>query len=369
MLGVLLSSVMIGSVVGGAKTLYGSLSPDKKSGLRTEEEWEDFLNSIDISNKSSERIYFIRYESEDKVILGVPYGIAEHDIKNREPYFKIFMECETLEYKVYNGYLVMKFYRDKLPEKVEYDINNEILGLNDIIIDIGVSRDNNAIINFNKTPHLLIAGATGSGKSVMTHCILTQLYRRYPELKFYLADMKKVELMNYKNLKNTVKYVDNVNDVSEMVKELMEECDRRYELIGKQGCKKMETYNKKVPKRLRLNPIVFVVEECVRLVSDKQLQKDLAELLFIARACGIYVIMTIQRPTKACLSPEIKASLGNIIGLKTVNKKNSECICDDMRLKDLRGFGHGWLWNDLGEVEFQGYYIDEDKIDEYVKEL
>lgn len=368
MIGTVFASVAVGCVAGGIKLICDNMF-SKEEYLKTPEEWEEFLKAINITNKSDESIGFSKYISKDEVILSVPYGIAEHDIKNREPYFKIFMGCESLEYKVYDGYLVMKFHKDKLPEKVEYDVNSEIKGLSDIIIDIGVSRNNNAKINFNKTPHLLIAGATGSGKSVLTHCILTQLYRRYPELKFYLADMKKVELMNYKNLKNTVQYVDDVNDVAQMVKDLLEECDRRYELIGKHGCKKMETYNKKVPKRLRLNPIVFVVEECVRLVSDKQLQKDLAELLFIARACGIYVIMTIQRPTKACLSPEIKASLGNIIGLKTVNKKNSECICDDNRLKDLRGFGHGWLWNDLGEVEFQGYYIDEDKIDEYVKEL
>lgn len=369
MIETILFSFMIGCMASGTKLIYDNILPSKPIGLRDKEEWDEFLKAIDISNKSNEQLEFSRYEEDDTVILRVPYGIAEHDIKNREPYFKIFMDCDSIEYKVYNGYLIMKFYKDKLPEKVEYDVSSEIMGLSDIVISLGVSRNNNAIINFNKTPHLLIAGATGSGKSVLTHCILTQLYRRYPDLRFYLADMKKVELMNYKSLKSTIKYVDDLEGVTEIVKELLEECDRRYELIGKHGCKKMETYNKKVPKRQRLNPIVFVVEECVRLVSDKQLQKDLAELLFIARACGIYVIMTIQRPTKACLSPEIKASLGNIIGLKTVNKKNSECICDDMRLKDLRGFGHGWLWNDLGEVEFQGYYIDENRIDEYVEGL
>lgn len=369
MLETVLFSFMIGCMASGTKLIYENIFDKNVIGLRAKEEWDEFLKAIDISNKSGETLHFSRYETEDTVILSVPYGIAEHDIKNREPYFKIFMDCNSLEYKVFNGYLIMKFYKDELPEKVEYDVNSEIMGLSDIIIRLGVSRNNNAIINFNKTPHLLIAGATGSGKSVLTHCILTQLYRCHPEIKFYLADMKKVELMNYRNLKSTAKYVDDLEGVTEIVKELLDECDRRYELIGKQGCKKMETYNKKVPKRQRLNPIVFVVEECVRLVSDKQLQKDLAELLFIARACGIYVIMTIQRPTKACLSPEIKASLGNIIGLKTVNKKNSECICDDMRLKDLRGFGHGWLWNDLGEVEFQGYYMDENRIDEYVEGL
>ena len=261
----------------------------------------------------------------------------------------------------------MKIYKEFLPEKVNFELlEPDGKGLK---VNLGKSYDGLATIDFNITPHVLLAGATNSGKSVCTHVMLVQLYNNYPDLRFYLADMKKVELLNYRNLNNTVKYVDTLEGVTEVVDELLEECDRRYELLGKEGCKKLETYNKKVSKYKRLKPIVFVVEECVRLISDKELQKKLAELLFIARACGIYIILTIQRPTKACLSPEIKSSLGNIIGLKTVNKRNSECICDDNRLKDLRGFGHGWVWNDLGETEFQGYYIDESDIDKYLKGL
>lgn len=335
----------------------------------TKKQWEEFLQSINICNKSKE---IIKYSStkDNTITFYVPYGISEEDIKPKEVYFKKFLNCNRVEYTIKRNYMVMNYYVESLPEKIKYDINNEIvLNKNTIEIDIGQSYNGITKINFNKMPHLLIAGATGSGKSVMTHCILTQLYRKYRNIDFYLADMKKVELINYKNKECTKRYVDSIEEVSDLIEELLEECNRRYELIAKAGCKKIETYNKKVNPKDRMNNIIFVIEECVRLVSDKNIQKNLAELLFIARACGIYVICTIQRPTVKCISPEIKSSLGNIIGMKTVNKRNSEVICDDNRLKDLRGHGHCWVFNDEGEIETQGFYIDEDEIDTLLKDV
>ena len=132
---------------------------------------------------------------------------------------------------------------------------------------------------------------------------------------------------------------------------------------------KIEIYNKRVDPSAKLPYIVFCIEECVRLVNNKNIQQKLSELLFISRACGVYIICTIQRPTKANISPEIKSSLGNIIGLQTVNKRNSEAICDDDRLKKLRGKGHAWLFKDNEEIEFQSFYLNDetDDIDNILK--
>lgn len=357
--------VLWGGVVGCAGSIYNILKNSKQQDEKTKMEWNEFLNSVDIKNKAKQPLTFIKQEPQNHFILfRCPYGISEDDLKNKEIYFKKFLNANKLQYTIKDIWLRMYYYKEELPEIIPFELVQR--RTKDIEVFLGVGYEEYAVINFNNTPHVLLAGATNSGKSVATHVCLVQLYRCYRDIRFYLADMKKVELINYKDLPQTERYEDTLDGVSEMVDDLLKECDRRYELIGAIGCKKMETYNMKVSKDKQLNPIIFVIEECVRLVSDNKLQKKLAELLFIARACGIYVILTIQRPTKTCLSPEIKASLGNIIGLKTVNKKNSECICDDNRLKDLRGFGHGWLFNDFGEVEFQGYNIQEHEIDEYL---
>lgn len=354
--------LFVGGLIGSVGSIYNVI---KNKNEKTKIEWSEFLNSIDIKNKAGQSITFAKQDIENSfILLHCPYGISEADLKSREVYFKKFLNANKLQYTIKDNWLKMYYYKEELPESIPFELVPR--KSNDIEIVLGRGYNEYAVINFNKTPHVLLAGATNSGKSVTTHVCLVQLYRCYKDIKFYLADMKKVELINYKDLPATERYADTLEEVSKMVDDLLKECDRRYQLIGSIGCKKMETYNEKVPKDQQLNPIVFVIEECVRLISDSKLQKKLAELLFIARACGIYIILTIQRPTKTCLSPEIKASLGNIIGLKTVNKKNSECICDDDRLKRLRGFGHGWLFNDFGEVEYQGYNIQEDEIDEYL---
>ena len=361
----MLELILGGGVLGCCVSIYNTLKNSKQENVKTKEEWREFLACVEITNKAKQSIAFVKQEPENNFVLfRCPYGISEEDIVKKEVYFKKFLNATRVEYEVKDIWLRMYYYIEELPEVVPFELVPRTS--KDIEVFLGVGYNEYAIINFNKTPHVLLAGATNSGKSIATHVMLVQLYRCYKDFRFYLADMKKVELIDYKFLPQTEKYADTLEGVSEMVQELLDECDRRYQLIGSIGCKKMETYNEKVTKDKRLQPIIFVIEECVRLISDSKLQKQLAELLFIARACGIYCILTIQRPTKACLSPEIKASLGNIIGLKTVNQKNSECICDDNRLKKLRGFGHGWLFNDFGEVEYQGYYIQEHEITEYL---
>lgn len=355
--------MLAGGAVGSLYSIYNIIKNSKSSEEKTKEEWNEFLNCVSITNKAKNSIVFIKQE-KNFILFKCPYGICEKDLVNKEDYFKKFLNATRITYEIKGIWLRMFYYQDELPTEIPFELLPRTS--NDIEVMLGVGYEGYAVINFNKTPHVLLAGATNSGKSITTHVCLVQLYRYYKDIKFYLADMKKVELIDYKNLPQTEKYADTLEGVAEMVDELLQECDRRYELIGSLGCKKMETYNEKVSRSNKLSPIIFVIEECVRLVSDSKLQKKLAELLFIARACGIYIILTIQRPTRACISPEIKASLGNIIGLKTVNKKNSECICDDDRLKYLKGFGHGWIFNDFGEMEYQGFYITENEITQYL---
>ena len=184
----------------------------------------------------------------------------------------------------------------------------------------------------------------------------------------YLIDLKSVELNIYKNLKQTKKYTNKIEGAKEIIAELLKECDRRNDLFNTVGVKKLEDYNKKVPPKDRLNPIVCIIEEAVRLISDKDINKMLAELGFICRSCSVSIITNIQRPTSKLFNPDLKASLTNIIGFKTVNKKNSEVITDTTLLADLKGKGHGILFNeDVDRVEFRGYYLDEKDIEPLLK--
>ena len=223
------------------------------------------------------------------------------------------------------------------------------------------------VLNLSKCPNVMISGCTGSGKSVNTNVIATQLYCNYPNVEIYLVDMKCVELGVYADLPQTKKYTNKLEGAKEIIKELLDECDRRNKLLNKMKVKKLSDYNKKVSPNKKLNPIILIIDEAVRLMGDKDLNKDIAELGFICRSVEISILLNIQRPTSKLLNPDIKASLTNIIGFRTINRKNSEIICDSTVLASLRGKGHGMLFNEDNDgVEFQGYYLDENDIEKYL---
>lgn len=173
----------------------------------------------------------------------------------------------------------------------------------------------------------------------------------------------------YADLPQTRKYTNKLEGAKEIIKELLDECNRRNELFNKLKVKKLSDYNKKVSPKEKLSPIVLIIDEAVRLMNDKDLNKDIAELGFICRSCEISILLNIQRPTAKLLNPDIKASLTNIIGFRTINRRNSEIICDTDVLAKLRGKGNGMLFNEDNDgIEFQGYYLDENNIEKYLKE-
>lgn len=183
--------------------------------------------------------------------------------------------------------------------------------------------------------------------------------------------MKKTELNNYRNLKKTIEYVDTIEAVSMIIDKLLTECDRRHELFIKYNVKNLSQYNKKVNKNDRLPNIVLCIEECVRLMGDKKLQAKIAELGFIARSAGFILLMTIQRPTKTLISPDIKASMLGKIGFKVVNRINSQVIMDDTRLFDIKERGEASISCEdisISEQNIKVMYLKEDRIDKILKE-
>ena len=105
-------------------------------------------------------------------------------------------------------------------------------------------------------------------------------------------------------------------------------------------------------------------------MSNNNIQKKIAELAFICRSAGIILLLTVQKPTKSLFSPDIRASMLASICFKTTTPKNSEIICGDGRLKNLRGKGDCWIMTDdlnVGEQRIQGAYLDSNDIDLYLK--
>lgn len=367
----------IGIGVVGLGSLYGSYMiatkeerKNKKVLEEKKDELERFFIGAGIKNKEGEtpilaNIWKNEYETIYSFIR--PIGFSTHILESNDIAIKEYFNTNNVKFESNGDFINIIVSTTELVRFIPFNIP-KIKNKDEVIVSLGRDiRGKDVKLNLSKCPNVMISGCTGSGKSVNTNVIATQLYCNYPNVEIYLVDMKCVELGVYADLPQTKKYTNKLEGAKEIIKELLDECDRRNKLLNKMKVKKLSDYNKKVSPNEKLNPIVLIIDEAVRLMGDKDLNKDIAELGFICRSVEISILLNIQRPTSKLLNPDIKASLTNIIGFRTINRKNSEIICDSTVLANLSGKGHGVLFNEDNDgVEFQGYYLDENDIEKYL---
>ncbi len=200
------------------------------------------------------------------------------------------------------------------------------------------------VTDLKKLPHLLIAGTTGSGKSVgINSMILSLLYRNSPEeLKFIMIDPKMLEFSIYNDIPHLLTPVITeakkaITALNAMVKEM----ERRYKLMAKMRVKNIESYNKKVDKSERLPYIVIIIDELADLMmtSGKDVEYAIARLAQMARASGIHLIVATQRPSVDVVTGLIKANLPSRISFKVGQKIDSKVILDQFGAESLLGRG------------------------------
>ena len=214
--------------------------------------------------------------------------------------------------------------------------------------------------DLTKAPHLLVAGATGQGKSVGLNAILTSLlYKKHPaQLKLVLVDPKKVELTLYKSLEKyfLAKLPDAdeaiITDTQKVVNTMQSLCiemDKRYDLLKEASCRNIKEYNAKFIER-RLNPakghhylpyIVVVIDEFADLImtAGKEVELPIARLAQLARAIGIHLIVATQRPTTNVITGLIKANFPARIAFKVMSMIDSRTILDAPGANQLIGRG------------------------------
>ena len=367
----------IGIGVVGLGSLYGCYmiaTKEERKNKRVLEEKKDelerFFIGAGIKNKEGETPILANiWENEYETIYSFirPIGFSTHILESNDIAIKEYFNTNNVKFESNGDFINIIVSTTELARFIPFNIP-KVKNKDEVIVSLGRDiRGKDVVLNLSKCPNVMISGCTGSGKSVNTNVIATQLYCNYPNVEIYLVDMKCVELGVYADLPQTKKYTNKLEGAKEIIKELLDECDRRNKLLNKMKVKKLSDYNKKVNPNEKLNPIVLIIDEAVRLMGDKDLNKDIAELGFICRSCEISILLNIQRPTSKLLNPDIKASLTNIIGFRTINRKNSEIICDSTVLASLRGKGHGVLFNEDNDgVEFQGYYLDENDIEKYL---
>ena len=257
-----------------------------------------------------------------------------------------------------------------LPGMIKYELQKRE-HKEGIYIPIGYTfKDKKIVLNLKENPHSYVVGTTGSGKSVMTKVILTTLVKNYKpsELEIYLADLKRVELNLFRNVLQCKKFVYTVEATTELIADLLEETNRRYDMFMEHEVTNIFEYNK-LPNIKKLKYQVLYIEEIVMLLEDKNknAMKLLKQLIAISRASGLYVFLTTQRPDNTVIDNVVKANINNRIVLKTEDSKNSVVALDKSGAENLKGNGHGILKNGSNFIEFQGYFIEDTQVKKIMK--
>lgn len=255
-------------------------------------------------------------------------------------------------------------------------------------IAIGKKIDNdNFIVDLTSMPHMLMAGATGQGKSVGLNAILVSLlYKKHPsQLKFVLIDPKKVELSVYRHIEKHFlaklpgeedAIITDTKKVVHTLNALCIEMDNRYDLLKEAGARNIREYNEKFIKR-RLNPqkghqflpfIVLVIDEFADLImtAGKEIEMPIARLAQLARAVGIHLIIATQRPSVNIITGTIKANFPSRIAFKVSSKIDSRTILDTGGAEQLIGKGD-MLISHHGELtRLQCAFVDTPEVEKVV---
>ncbi len=240
------------------------------------------------------------------------------------------------------------------------------------------------VFDLAKMPHLLIAGATGQGKSVGLNAVLTSLlYKKHPsELKFILVDPKKVELTLYNKIEKhfLAKLPDEdeaiITDTKKVVNTLNSLCiemDSRYDLLKNAGCRNIKEYNAKFVSR-KLNPldghrflpyIVLVIDELADLMmtAGKEVETPIARLAQLARAIGIHLVVATQRPSVNVITGIIKANFPARLSFKVTSKIDSRTILDAGGAEQLIGRGDMLLSQGSDLIRLQCAFVDTPEVD------
>ncbi|MCT4615006.1 MAG: DNA translocase FtsK [Marinifilaceae bacterium] len=245
--------------------------------------------------------------------------------------------------------------------------------------------------DLTKMPHLLVAGATGQGKSVGLNAIITSLlYKKHPsQLKFVLIDPKKVELSIYSSIEKHYlaklptaeePIITDIHKVISTLNSLCVEMDSRYDLLKKANARNIKEYNTKFVKR-RLNPqeghrylpyIVVVIDEFADLImtAGKEVEQPIARIAQLARAIGIHMIIATQRPSTNIITGVIKANFPARIAFKVASMIDSRTILDSPGANQLIGRGDMLISNNSDLVRVQCAFVDTPEIEditEYIK--
>lgn len=275
----------------------------------------------------------------------------------------------------------------EVPNKIKDNVSlKEILESEEFVtlnsnlpLTLGKDISGNPIIStIDKMPHLLIAGATGSGKSVCINTIiLSILFKAHPdEVKLLLIDPKVVELSIYNGIPHLlIPVVTQPKKAAFALNWAVNEMERRYKIFAKNNVRDITSYNKKVKNKQeeKLSNIVIIIDELADLmmVAAQEIEDYICRLAQMARAAGIYLIVATQRPSVDVITGTIKANIPSRISFAVSSQVDSRTILDMAGAEKLLGKGDMLFYpsNYSKPIRIQGAYVSDNEIENVVNFL
>ncbi|GBE37038.1 DNA translocase SpoIIIE [bacterium BMS3Bbin07] len=256
-----------------------------------------------------------------------------------------------------------------VPLKEIIDSGNFLKSQSRLTIALGKDIYGRPIVSdLSRMPHLLVAGTTGSGKSVsINSMIMSILFKSTPkEVKMLMIDPKLLELSTYDGIPHLVTpVVTNPKEATLALKKMVLEMERRYRLIAEQGARNLDNFNRQVPEEERLPYIIVIIDELADLMftASKEVEDSIVRLAQMARASGIHLILATQRPSVDVITGIIKANFPTRIAFQVTTKVDSRTILDAQGAEQLIGKGD-MLFMATGArlTRLHGAYVTEDEV-------
>ena len=243
-------------------------------------------------------------------------------------------------------------------------------------IPVCIGKDisgNIEVIDLSKSPHLLVAGTTGSGKSVFINTLLASiLYKFSPEeLRLILIDPKMLELSVYNDIAHLLTPV--VTEPKKAIialKWVCKEMERRYSMMNEEGTRSLEGYNEKSQEKLPFI-IVFIDEMAdLMMTAGKEVEHYVQRLAQMARACGIHLVMATQRPSVDIITGSIKANFPSRISFQVASKYDSRTVLGEIGAEQLLGNGDMLMSkNGSSLIRYQSAFISDNEVKKLITQI
>ena len=263
------------------------------------------------------------------------------------------------------------------------EANQNVKDKYNLMVTLGKNLMGKPIVaDLAKMPHLLVAGSTGSGKSVCINSIICSLFMNYnpKDVKLVLVDPKKVELSNYNGTPHLLcPVVNDPKKASITLQKIVSEMEKRYDVFSEKGVKKISEYNEYIEKENKKHPetplntmpyIVVIIDELadLMLVASKEVEDSIMRITQMARAAGIHLIVATQRPSTDVITGVVKANIPSRICFAVASSIDSRTALDMTGAEKLLGKGD-MLYLPMGEnipERIQGCFISDDEINRLI---